>query len=381
MDATSSPALDLDGLADRIATTAATLDAATHGLLRDLRAFDERGGWAAQGALSCAHWLSFRCGIGLGAAREKVRVAKALGGLPLIDDELRRGRLSFSKVRALTRVATAENEATLAELARGSTAAQLERICRLLAETRPQGPAVEEQRWVRTRETAGGFVRLEAQLLPEEAARVMAAINSFAPRTAERADGLVALADASLRGDKPDRPPTEVTVHIDAATLTGHTTEGAGVSAETSRRLLCDAGVVPILEDGVGQPLSVGRKLRLFAGALRRALLARDGHSCRFPGCANARYLHAHHVRHWLDGGETCLDNAVSLCTRHHRLVHEGGFTIVATSAGPRFLRPDGRDVSAETHPTPHRLPTVPAAPTWDGDPVDYDAILSCLSP
>jgi hypothetical protein len=95
----------------------------------------------------------------------------------------------------------------------------------------------------------------------------------------------------------------------------------------------------------------------------------------------NARYLHAHHVRHWLDGGETRLDNAISLCTRHHRLVHEGGFTIVATSAGSRFLRPDGREVSAETHPSPHRLPSVPAAPTWDGDPVDYDAILSCLSP
>jgi hypothetical protein len=97
-----------------------------------VREFDQREGWATQGALSCAAWLSWKCGIALGAAREKVRVAHALAELPRMDDELRLGQLSFSKVRALTRVATPDNEARLVEIARGSTAAQLERVCRIL---------------------------------------------------------------------------------------------------------------------------------------------------------------------------------------------------------------------------------------------------------
>src|SRR5262245_27324225 len=86
---------DIDALADRIAETAAQLDAATHRLLTDIRAFDQRGGWGRQGALSCAHWLSWRCGIALGAAREKVRVAQALGKLARIDAALARGEISF----------------------------------------------------------------------------------------------------------------------------------------------------------------------------------------------------------------------------------------------------------------------------------------------
>jgi hypothetical protein len=369
--------IDLDLLADRIALSAASIDAATHGLLADLRAFDERRGWADKGALSCAHWLSFQCGIDLVTAREKLRVAHKLGGLPLIDDELRRGRLSFSKVRAITRVATPENEARLVELGHGTTAAQLEKICRLLDQVQPRDPAREEERrWLRTRPLAGGMVRLEAQLRPEEAARILAACDVFAASAAERPDALVTMAEATLRGDHPDRPPVEVLVHIDAATLTGEA-EGAGISAEVSRRLLCDAGVVPVLEDREGQPLAVGRKLRLFAGALRRALLARDRGCCRFPGCTNSRYLHLHHVAHWVNGGETSLTNGLCLCSSHHRLVHEGGFQVLADGDGFRFMNPGGREVVSGAPPAPAPLAAAPALPpTWNGDPIDYDAVV-----
>src|SRR5262245_10019346 len=155
--------LTIDALADRIARTAASVDAATHSLLRDVREFDERKGWAAQGLGSCADWLSWRCGIALGAAREKVRVAHALASLPLIDDQLRRGQLSYSKVRAMTRVATAANEACLVEIGRASTAAQLEKICRLAEQVRPREPALdEERRWLRSRDLPNGMVRIEA---------------------------------------------------------------------------------------------------------------------------------------------------------------------------------------------------------------------------
>ena len=125
--------VDLDDLGERIATHAAHLDAATHTLLTDLREFDSAGGWYKQGAHSCAEWLSWRVGWNMGTAREHLRVARRLAELPLIDDALRRGAISYVKVRAITRVATSANEATLLTDAQYSTGSQLERICRKYA--------------------------------------------------------------------------------------------------------------------------------------------------------------------------------------------------------------------------------------------------------
>src|SRR5688500_9494084 len=119
------PKAEIDRMADELVDTAAHIDAATHRLLTQIRAFDSADGWWAQGALSCAHWMSWRIGMALGAAREKVRVAIALGGLPLIDAALERGELSYSKMRAMTRVATAANEEMLVTMARCTTASQL----------------------------------------------------------------------------------------------------------------------------------------------------------------------------------------------------------------------------------------------------------------
>ena len=125
-----------------------------------------------------------------------------------------------------------------------------------------------------------------------------------------------------------------VHVHTDMDTLKA---EGTGaeselddccnVSAETSRRLSCDAGVVHWLENKQGETLNIGRKTRAIPPAIRRALNRRD-HGCRFPGCTCSRFVDAHHITHWADGGETSLDNLVLLCRRHHRLVHEGGYGV-----------------------------------------------------
>src|SRR5687768_12774772 len=124
-------AREIDDLGEKIARDAALIDSALQELLSSIRAFDEQEGWARQGALSMAHWLNWRVGIALGAAREKVRVARALGKLPLVDGALKRGEISYSKCRALTRVANQSNEAVLVALAKSSTAAQLEKTCRL----------------------------------------------------------------------------------------------------------------------------------------------------------------------------------------------------------------------------------------------------------
>ena len=121
---------ELEHLGDEIAELAAHLHAATYRLLVMLRAYDERGGWWCAGFRSCAHWLSWRTGVGLGAAREKMRVARALGQLPQLSEAMRRGELSFAKVRATTRVATPANEEHLLELARQGTASHIEKIVR-----------------------------------------------------------------------------------------------------------------------------------------------------------------------------------------------------------------------------------------------------------
>ena len=368
---------DIDALADRIAETAAQLDAGTHRLLTDIRVFDQQEGWGRQGALSCAHWLGWRCGIALGAAREKVRVAHALGGLPLIDDALRLGQISFSKARAMTRIATQENETQLVELARHSTAAQLERFCRLYRQTQPRDPAHAAERYLRVRDTEYGMVRIEIQLCPDEAARLLKACHVSAET---RLDGILSMAEATLRGDQLDRPPVEVLVQIDAATLVGQE-EQAGISAETSRRLLCDAGIVPVLTDAQGTPLDVGRKSRSIPAALRRALAARD-RGCRFPGCTHTRYVDAHHVQHWSAGGETSLANTLLLCGRHHTLVHEGGFRVVADGERMVFFDPHGSelpDVGLPRVVTTRTYEIGAPSPGWDGQRVDYDAVVASL--
>src|SRR5882672_2415899 len=122
--------VDTTALGDEIATLAARVSAATHQLLTSIRRFDEAGGWHRQGAQSCAHWLTWRVGFDSVTAREKVRVARALGALPRIDDAFRAGRLSYAQVRAITRVGTPENEERLLDVSLAATGAQLERICR-----------------------------------------------------------------------------------------------------------------------------------------------------------------------------------------------------------------------------------------------------------
>ena len=130
---------------------------------------------------------------------------------------------------------------------------------------------------------------------------------------------------------------------------------GIHVSAETARRLACDAATVSMRHGPGGEILDVGRRTRTISPALRRALAARD-RQCRFPGCGNHR-CDGHHIEHWADGGRTALDNLVLLCRRHHRAVHEEGFRVTIDAAGNvQFLRPDGRP-----------LAEAPPAPAWTG--------------
>jgi uncharacterized protein DUF222/HNH endonuclease len=365
----------LEELERQICELAAHIAAATCRWLELLVEFDDRGGWAEWGIKSCAHWLSWRCSLGLRAAREHMRVAHRLKELPLVRAAFSRGELSYCKVRALTRVATAATEASLLEIARHATGAQLEKLIRgyagALSATLGAAERAIEGRYLRWNWEDDGSLRLEARLPADDGAIVLNGLRAAeeqrpedmmstepmlaSPAGAARADALVALARSAVDGSKAGRAGAgvcELVVHVDAGTLASdevaercHVEDGAALAPETARRLGCDAGVVRILERD-GRPLTVGRRTRTIPPALRRALRSRDA-GCRFPGCTHERFLHAHHIRHWARGGPTTLENLVQLCSYHHRLVHEGGFRVESADRGAvRFRRPDGRVVA-----------------------------------
>lgn len=163
----------------------------------------------------------------------------------------------------------------------------------------------------------------------------------------QQADALVAIARGYLsdvggdgRGSSADN--YQIVVHVDESALRGG--DGcADLPMETVRRLSCDGSVVPVVENGAGDVLNVGRRQRTVPTAMRRALWARD-RGCSFPGCGNTRFVDAHHVHHWSQGGETSLDNLLLLCSHHHRLVHEGGYQIRRDEQERLyFRRADGR--------------------------------------
>ena len=161
--------------------------------------------------------------------------------------------------------------------------------------------------------------------------------------SARQADAFVNVVSGYLTGsDTASSDNYLVTVHVDQSALAGG--EGrAALPIESVKRLCCDGQAVVITEDGKGEPLNIGRKTRIVPAAIQRALRARDNNYCTFPGCRNRRYLHSHHVEHWSNGGETSLANLVLLCTKHHTLVHEGGFRIEKDFNDDwSFMRPDG---------------------------------------
>ena len=389
----------LQALEDQITELAAHINAATWRLLTLIREYDLRNGWNCGATKSCAHWLNWKCGIAIGAAREKVRVAHALPELPKVSEAFRVGSLSYSKVRAITRVATPENEEYFLMIARHGTAAHVERLVQAYRRVgRDEAQAqLENRRFSYYVDEDGSYV-IRGRLTPEQGERLMLALDAAVdamPReddlcpTQRRADALERLADSYLAGGDGDSTGGDrytVHVHTRAADLEVATIDDEDVSAETSRRAACDCGVVHWLENDRGQALDIGRRSRNITPALRRALEHRDG-GCTFPGCTTRRHVDAHHVVHWADGGETKLDNLVLLCRHHHRLVHEGGYAVALLASGEARFRdprgtmvpraPDTRsrgNVSALHHH--HHLEQLPIdaatlPPHWHGEGMD----------
>ena len=383
--------LETERLEAEIASLYSRISAETCRWLLLVAELDRREAYLQWGCRSCAHWLSWHCGVGLRAAQDHVRVAGRLDELPLIRDAFARGELSYSKARALTRIASEESEAELLELARNASAAQLERVVRAYRRALPPEDleAAEEARYASFSWDDDGSLVVHARLSAEEGAVLMQAMDLAkdelirerddevvaAERGSDRpplrlaratnADALVRVAESAVAGagavaSGGDR--TQVVVHIDAGALAEQGTPpgtrdgrrcelegGPGLAAETARRLACDASVVTLVERD-GEPLSVGRKTRTIPPAIRRALRSRD-QTCTFPGCDAQRFLDAHHIQHWAHGGETSLSNLVTLCRHHHRLVHEGRFTVQRSAGDVIFRRPSGAVVPGRPPP------------------------------
>lgn len=367
-DSVAERRLAIDELDRAIVNLAARINASTYDLLVLIREFDERAGWLKWGLTCCSEWLHWRCDLSPSAAREKVRVAHALKELPQTALEFSKGTLSYSKVRALVRVATAANEGLLLDFALSTTAARVEQRCHQMRNTLPGAEDAANRahahRLLRIfKDSERGTMTITVELPCEAGELVCQALDKAVEAEGQRgpefeqdswgaqqADALVALAKGYLNGGTNGGASAadayQVVVHVDGAALEGG--EGrSDLPAESVRRLTCDGSVVPMIDGIDGEPMSVGRKKRTLPAALKRALWSRDG-GCSFPGCSHTRFVDAHHVRHWAEGGETSLGNTMLLCSGHHRLVHEGGYEIRKDERGRwYFRRPDGRAIPA----------------------------------
>ncbi len=434
-------------LAEELGSLASGIAASTCRFLVLLGEFDAREGWGRYaGVTSITHWLSWQCGLARVTAREQVRVARALRGLPAITAEFAAGRLSYSKVRALTRVAAADNEEELLQVARAGTADQVQRFCAGVRTAAGSLAAVNERNEHGSlvhRTLADGSVAVSVRCSPEQGTVIvdrLLQVQEYLRRTAAEGDEtgwslldalvlVCAQSDAGTgredsttraeagrtRGsrraetvlhatledlaatpvtDPPgrERPEDDECDASDQAATTGdpHTLigprleSGAALHPETARRLACDSGlVVHLHDDGAAAPggwvrpnprpgrtVDLGRRRRLPSAALFRALWDRD-HGCTFPGCGRRRYLHGHHLVHWVFGGRTDLDNMVLLCGEHHRRLHEGGYRMRRSPDGVIEVFDDHGEPVPMLHPVDDQVPCAPEVPaSMDGSPL-----------
>ncbi|WP_063822583.1 MULTISPECIES: HNH endonuclease [Frankia] len=383
---------------------AGRISAATCRWLTLLAAFDRRKGWSATGLPTCAHWLAWRCGIGLRASYEYLRVARALQTLPQISATFARGEISYSKVRAITRVATPETEGGWAHDAARCSARELERLVSLQLKIKADSRNDREKSGDKKDSVRcswhwneDGTFFLIAHLDAERGAVVAKALamaastldQSARPRDdgrsttdfpdggqekavsrALRVDALAGVAESFLTHGAPgltDPNSFTVNVHVDVDTLiggdqdrqddrapraekdelSGRTCEiegGGTLPPSVVRRLSCNSLLRAFLTDPKGNPLALGRTRRSPSTKLRRAVYARDKGVCRYPGCRHTQWLQIHHLQEWgVENGLTDPANLVLLCSLHHRLVHDRSLTLKRRPTGELLVfHPDG---------------------------------------
>ena len=353
--------LSLDELGKQIVDVAGRLTAAMSRWLLLVAQFDARQGYLTFGLASTAQWLSHACGIAHRTAVEHVRVARSLASFPRLAQEMGAGRLSFSQVRAISRVAGPDEHKLVDELieaARHANVAQLEVVVRGLRTVDHNDNPTDPGEYVTQSWTPDSRWQLSARLDPDRGALVGAGIDAIMERdSCTAADALVRLAEIGLAAlADATNPPRDlrgheraaVVIHLDATRvpaprsaqrrpesgLLPHSAErgpgdgpvptrpyariagGPGLPERVVQRLLCEGRIRTVIRDPGNQHtaanvLDVGRSHRLVTDRQYRALLARQHDHCAHPGCPNTKNLHAHHHIHWIYGGRTDLANLV----------------------------------------------------------------------
>ena len=374
---------EISGLASRIA-------AATAVWLVWVAAYDRRKGWVSWGAKSCAHWLNWQCGMSPRSAREHVVVARKLERFALVRETFLAGELSYSKVRAICRVVEPENEADLIDMAKLTTASQLDRVVAKMPKPDDSGegkaPLLSD---VSFSQNGDGTMTMTVTASVAEMMVVKKAVTTASSSvidrehvdgesksdTITRLGGMKAIRSRTaceiLSGtaDRVRGADATVLVVADIEALNGSdpaaesTIENQRVDSAVVERLCCDAKIQTVVQDAEGSDLATGSEQRIVPRRLRRLLERRDHGMCQFPGCESEHRLHAHHVVHWAKGGPTELWNLILVCGFHHHQVHEGGWNIESTDAGFMFINPAG-----QRHLVPVlRLPTKTPLPAKNG--------------
>ena len=363
-----------------VQTTAAMIAAATCEWLLMIAELDRREAYLSWECRSMAHWLSWKCAVSLRTGREHVRVARELERLPVTTGEFAAGRLSYSKVRALTRIVSApELEADLVAVALAATASQLDSIAAGCDQVRRNNDPERDERNHDNRslallldEDGTGTITMRGpvDLLAEVMVAVDAAVkqedaNDGEPREARRFDAAVTVARRSLAPEPDALPPITLVIRTESSAddrgedspappVRAH---GLPISRAAYERFRCDAAVAVerVLDDG---SIQRSRTTEAIPRAVRRAVLHRDLGTCRWPGCNAHASLHVHHIVWRSRSGRNHLANLVSLCHYHHRAIHHRGWQVEGNANGPLTFRDRAGRVANERtdrRPLPHR--------------------------
>jgi hypothetical protein len=351
---------DIPALVTRLHTVHREIAERQRALLDTLAELDRLDGWLDDGAHDMTHWTAMQLGLSRWKADRWIQAGRALRTLPATADALARGVLGIDKVVELTRFAEFDDEDALVRWAQRVSSGAIRRAGDLRSRDRSDLDAHEDRRrWVEWRYADDGTrFLLDAELPVTEGAVVARALDRLGERIpampgeesdryagARRADALVAMCSADLAEDQ-DQDRATVVVHADLDALydvdqNALLESGPVIGGSSVQRLLCNARVQTVVEHPDGTVMALGRLSREPSAWMLRQLRHRDD-ACRFPGCDARRFTQAHHIEWWSKGGPTDLDNLVLVCTFHHKLVHEHGWSIERLDDGDVVWRRPG---------------------------------------
>jgi hypothetical protein len=350
--------------------------------------------WGATGARSVAALVAWKLGASSGNAHTIATVARRLAEFPRCAASLRAGRLSLDQIGVIAAAAGAGSDEHYAQLAQVATVHQLRTAVKLEPRPDPDASAQPQRSITKTSGEQSSCWRI--RLPHDEAAQFDAALASHrdalvaewkrdhgtGDRTAENCPPVPGTVEAFLRlveagwdaeaARRPHGQHTPVVVHLDVAQRVAALHLGPLLDDAAHRYLTCDA-TCEVWFERDGQVIGAGRTTRVINRRLRRALEHRH-RMCAVPGCGATRGLHAHHIRHWEDGGVTELSNLVLVCPYHHRLHHRGVITIAGHPDDLSVTDSSGRRLRAGSlaHPPNRPPPAVPACPGPTGERADW---------